>query len=484
MLLALATIDKSSGAGDIYEIISERYLAESYGKWDGWPKLVPTLQDRRQLWELLEKELPDREWVFTEDPADDSSRKGIKRQWKRIVDRLNGMLFDGDGNLITSELENLFGKIQERLAFVQITLDMEDDANAIFGKLNAKGQPLGLSDLVRNEVFGRFRKPEHAEAFHAKRWDSFEKQFPENWLDQYFTQFAYIKFRGDCTRAQAYPKLQSAWVSEKKDAYMILDELGEYVPEYTSLIEYDEIPGVPVDVNAYVDRFSRMPRTTVTWPFLMQLVHATRNGGIDKKKAASCLRMVESFLVRRAIVGWEPTGLHVIFKSLWHQSKGDPSRVMDKIVTRTIKYPYDDEILDSLTSEPVDRRAITPYVFQELERHIRAANKFDPAPKAKATLEHILPRAMSDEWKKRFNKDEHAALVGTIGNLTPLSEKQNKSVKNDPWAEKKKRYKGSHWVVSQELATFPDWTAHVIRDRNRKIADWFVIRWPELDHCS
>jgi hypothetical protein len=169
-----------------------------------------------------------------------------------------------------------------------------------------------------------------------------------------------------------------------------------------------------------------------------------------------------------------------LFKTLWEKTKGAPDGVLAKIVTRTIQVPTDLDIRQSLFEEPVDTRVILPYIFEEYERAFTATRKYDLA-KTAATIEHIAPQNLADGWKKVLSPQEHAKLVGLLGNLAALSEKQNKSLQDQSWDEKRKRFKGSDFKATQVLASKRTWNADAILTRTTEMTKWIVARWPPLD---
>jgi hypothetical protein len=389
-------------------------------------------------------------------------------------------LIDEGKKLVKDELDRILQSVQEYLRVICITLEVHDDANGIFSRLNAKGVPLELADLVRNEVFSKFASDdsEKAEAFYAKQWHPFEKEFPRDSLNGFFPIYAYIIFKGRVTKTAAFPMLQEKWKEEKP--ITILAELQKYSPYYWALTEFKRHRELSRELNGQIERYSRMPRTTVTWPFLIETLRAAAEERLDLQDALKSLRIVESFLVRRALLGIEPTGLHAVFKSLWEKTRGKPLAVLEKVVTRTIQCPSDMELRKALMSEPVDTRVILKYVLEEYERDFVKANKFDPIPAVALTIEHILPQNLTKLWKRQFSTQEHRKLNGMLGNLTPLSEGQNKSLRDQVWSEKRKRFKGSNFKSTQDLANKLDWTPKVIRARTRVLADWVIDTWPSL----
>lgn len=488
VLVALAHIAASNGDTQSSQYISRKLLAETDSdQYSGWPKLIPTLQDRRSLWGILESHVGDvGDWDFTADPAESHKRRPdlLSAQWERILNHYTEALMGDDGVFLQEEFNRILSNVQRNLTFICITLDAADDANAIFSKLNAKGVPLQLADLVRNEVFSKFphEDPGKGERFYEKSWRPFEATFPPKSLDQFFPIYSYIKFKGGVTKAEAFPRLQREWSSLKPKR--ILADLRTYSPYYSSLVHYSPVDRLEEELNAHIERFSRMPPTTVTWPFLIEVLRAAQDARLSKAKSVKCLSMIESFLVRRSLVGLEPTGLHTVFKSLWEKTKGDPSKVLGRIVTRTIQCPDNDTLLEVLTQLPSDTRKVRYYVLEEYERWFIKANKYDPLTDRAATLEHVLPQNLTETWGKVFSTEEHARSVGLLGNLVPLSEKQNKSVKDAPWGTKRERYRGSNWKTTQKVARGKTWTPKRIDNRTEELAKWIVKRWPAISSYS
>jgi len=483
LLAAFAKIAREHGDADSSQFIAATYLAESKSpKFADRPKLVPTLQDRSSLWEILSSNVPEIDWKFSDDPAEErrNASDNITPQWRRMVKYCESAFLDSEGTFLKDAFETALRSIQENLKLIVITLEEGDDANAIFSRLNAQGVPLELADLIRNEVFSKFGPDEakKAEKFYMTAWQPFEKRFPSASLNQFFPVYSYIAFKGKVTKSAAFPNLQEKWQKSKPGP--ILSDLEKYAPYYISLEKFEENKSLSADLNAQVERFSRMPRTTVTWPFLIETLRAAAEKQLDVSTASRALRIVEAFLVRRSLMGVEPTGLHAVFKTLWEKTNGEPAAVLKKIVTRTIQVPEDGKIRASLSTEPVDTRVILKYIFQEYERDFTSTHKYDLAPTV-ATVEHIAPQNLSVEWAKVFSETEHKRLVGLIGNLAALSEKQNKSLQDESWAEKRKRFKGSDFKTTQALAEKNQWNARTIWARTQELTEWIISRWPPLE---
>jgi hypothetical protein len=456
------------------------YLASAAGSYRGVPKILPTAQDRKQFYSLLRRDLNCIAWNFEDSPADETSRKtALNEQWERIKHYLEGRFFDAKNRLLLKRLEEFKEKILGYIELVQITLEPRDDANAVFSRLNFDGVRLSTADLVRNDVFSRFKPHQQSAAkkFYDEKWAVFEKSFPKNSFEQYVSIYAQIKFKGNCPKSKAFPMLQESWKS--KGALAILNELETYTGIYSSLIDFKPIVEFDKQVNEQVRRFSYMPKTTVTWPYIVQVLHAFKNSETSKKQTLESLHMVESFLVRRAINGLEPTGLHAVFKSLWNRAGADKKSLVDKITTSTIKCPGDSDLYRTIMSENMYKRQIIKYLLIQREVSHNKLHGYDNATED-FSAEHVMPRNYSGQWKTLVTKEEHDALVNLIGNLVPSTTEQNSKVKDGSWEAKKKILAGSNWKTTQQACLTKRWDKREIQRRSKDFYTWAINEWPEL----
>ena len=464
--------------GDALTLI-QTYLAFSAGKYNGMPKLLPTVQDRQQLYTILEDEIGQIPWNFGSDAADNSSRrKGISNQWKNIQKHFDEGFYDSKDRLITKRLEKFKDNLFNYIEYIQVTLDPEDDANTAFSKLNFQGISLSVSDLVRNDIFSRLDSDKKAaDIFYTKVWSPFEKSFPGNSFDQYITIYSTIKFKGRTTKARSFPELQKSWASKKPAA--IIKDLKIYADIYSSLIDYNPVPGVHKDINEMIRRFSFMPKTTVTWPYVLQLLNSVRDNNSSKKQVINCLSIVESFLVRRAIVGLEPTGLHAVFKGLWNKAGPDIVKLRENIVTATIKFPTDLMVKEALKHENMYKRQITKYILIQREILFNKKKGYDNAIES-FSAEHVMPKNRVGQWAKDFTPRMHRDYLNSIGNLVPLTKKQNSDIKDFDWNKKKIKFKGSNWKLTQKLSSLKKWDEAQIKRQTKEISTWILSEWSKI----
>jgi hypothetical protein len=480
LICGLAWAYMKGGRDEDATTLAQTYLAFAAGKYKGMPKLLPTVQDRRQLFDILQNDITCIEWNLKGESIDEhSSRHGISSQWENIKWEFSELFFAEDGEFLKENIDEFYERLISKIVFIQVTLEATDDANTVFSKLNYEGVKLSLSDLVRNDVISRV--PDNCkdalDKFYDSTWKPFEKAFPRNSFDQYITIYSFIKFNGLISKSRAFPELQKKWITSNPTS--IVAEMNVYADLYCALVEYNAIKGINEQVGERVHRFSLMPKTTVTWPYILELLNACRDGVASKKQTLQCLSIVESFLVRRAIVGLEPTGLHAVFKGLWGKAGADPKKLKEKIVTGTIRCPNDQQIRETLSSGDMYSRKITKYLLIQRELHFNKENGYDNATED-FTIEHVLPQSLTADWLDWFNREDHKALLHTIGNLVPLTKGQNGRIKDLDWANKKVVIKGSNWKITQNAAAARTWDKGQIQRRAKQFADWAVEEWPDI----
>lgn len=134
--------------------------------------------------------------------------------------------------------------------------------------------------------------------------------------------------------------------------------------------------------------------------------------------------------------------------------------------------------------------SIIRYFLYEYETYITNENEapktlypkdiFRKDEKDKVSIEHIYPQTPTDSYWvnnfKGYSEKQKKNLNGTLGNLLPLSLAINKRLQNNPFPQKKERYKdGSHSEV--EVSRYEDWNPENILERGKKMLNFMADRW-------
>jgi hypothetical protein len=187
-----------------------------------------------------------------------------------------------------------------------------------------------------------------------------------------------------------------------------------------------------------------------------------------------CLNSIESFVVRRWVCAIPTNQLKRIFLQAVKSFTG----------TNTLSW-----LRDNLSSGPAGRRWPRDEEFKQAWQHYkvysasrrcklildaleRSYGHKEPAVLDDASIEHVMPRTLTDKWRAMIAVDVdptkiHDSLVDTIGNLTITD--YNPELSNLPFEEKKKIYAASHYSLNGYFSSCPSWGAKQIEDRANEL---------------
>jgi hypothetical protein len=371
--------------------------------------------------------------------------------------------------------------ILDSMSVVQIDVSDPTNGPKIFDSLNSNQEPMTIGDLVRNEIFSKVAEahPTTIESIDNAHWRPFYDRFQQdstNLFDSYFFPYGLIQ-DPNLKKSEVYTSLKKAWHGIN-DPAQIIGQLATYQDAFIDIMTGSNRQGLPSGVH---QRFKDLylagaPRST--YPFLMQLSRAVQLTTVDESAAIEVMEVVESFLVRRALCGHEPTGLHAVFKKLWNESEDNltVTRVAELIrLHKTVVWPTNEEVQRAIEARPLYGVAVTAFVLLQYDRSLGGDQPSDVP-----WVEHVLPVSPDPEWFKVFTKEQHSQLKDLLANLLPLSQQMNQSLSNGPFSAKRGRYiSDSMFKSARKLAEDnKEWTPDSLQMRSLELADWAVKRWP------
>ena len=483
-LLAASLEWQSHGHLDEATAIAEEFLISTRTRTRGEPRFYPTIPNVPEFSALC-RELRI-QWRLP---------PGSKYKPGRMTHALNIARSEvrdrcgSDEGFDGASLRALVLTLVDKVEIAVINIAERHQPNEVFDRLNRAGQVLTVGDLVKNEIFRRLNADAPtAIDLYNEHWKPFEDSFADKKkLDDYYYPFT-LTVDETATVAGSFRALNTHWDETIRDesdpattAEVIIEDLSRFVDEYNalaSIAEYDNSH----EISELVARLARMPAPRVTYSFLIQLLWAQRHGALNAAAAAACLRIVESFLVRRAFSGREPTGLHAVFKGLWKKNSGNPESLVGDLQTRTIDFPDDEQIKRDIIGKPFYGRRLGRYVLAELEIASHRTNPFTLEQLQNITVDHIAPRSLKGKWREHFPDDaeDRGLLVDLLGNLIPLSQSDNSTKGTSDWPEARSRlgnetiYRTARTVLNE----YDEWGPDQIRERTETLAAQAVERWP------
>ncbi|GAB4196384.1 MAG: hypothetical protein OHK0013_03570 [Sandaracinaceae bacterium] len=425
-------------------------------------KLLPTQQERdRDTFRALV------------DGGDAPANARMARAVAYFRERLAGT--DSEGEPI--DLERVIATLATRLTVVSIHLAETDDPYLIFESLNAKGTPLTQADLIRNYLLLRLRTQDQ-ERLYRSLWMPMQNLLGTEHLTEFMRQ--YLMLGGDEVASSSIYAVLKKRLYDIDDAKMP-DELARM---QRASVLYARIVGVSSDGDAAIaSRLARLRRwgVSVANPFLLRLLDAHASGTVTAQDVASCLDIIESFVVRRAICNVPTNQLKRIFLALTKTftAEGTPAWLAKTLASGTAgrRWPKDDE-LDAAWqtyrayAASIDRCKL---MLETLENSYQHRERVDPST---ATIEHVMPQTLTDEWRACLGPDAtavHERWLHCMGNLTLTA--YNPELSNSPFTVKRERLRESHFELSRWIAQQETWTAAEIEARGKALAEKAKTIW-------
>lgn len=444
-------------------------------------RIVPAFADRSQfriIWDrinspsILQDKLADVQLLLP--PPSGSAEGELISQYERILRHIKSELsVDPDNSL--EHLREMLGIVTGHLSFVHLKLTDASAATKIFERLNFRGVKVGVVDLVRNEVFASLAEdPVNAQRVFDHIWSPFEAAFVGR-AEHFF--FPYCLIQDSNTRkSELFMQLRASWKGLAPE--QMINDMKPLQGPFLAIDQTGYQSGSK-EISRRLNRLVRLRRPASVYPYVMSMLLEYERSSIKEKTVVELPDALESFLIRRAIVGLEPTGLHAVFKGLWGQMKNhNVSEFKRQIKARpTIQWPSDGDVKGAIEKRALARANVCGYILVEYDQSLKGDN-----PPLLPTIEHILPQTLGEgsEWAKVFNKEQHKHMKDLLANVVPLSSPLNSSLQDSPYNVKKARYKKeSMFTTPRALADkWTGWNPKSIEQRTKVLADWAIARWP------
>lgn len=396
--------------------------------------------------------------------------------------------------LTLTELSDAIEKLQ--IISIELKPDQGDDPQLIFESLNSTGLALEESDKIRNYILMGI-PADQQEHLYRNYWYKIER-LAQNNLEDFIFNFLMIH-AGKVKSNQIYKAFKD--FAKDKNNESILSSLLKYATIYNKLITHDfDDP----QANLIKERIDRLNITTPT-PFLMSFYNLYVEKQWPIEELRNVLSVIESYLLRRTICGYQTNALRSMFAGL-HQ------RIMKLIGTNDISYssvmiyllknmsttfPNDEMFKQAFGESAVYnlRPYIRSYILDRLERKnnaetINVFEKLQTVQKneKRFSVEHIMPQTLNEAWVGELGGDLskattiHDKWVHTIANLTVTA--YNSELSNSSFAKKKELvYNDSTLHLNKFVRSKDQWTETELKERRDILVNDALELWqyPETD---
>ncbi|HEY2802239.1 MAG TPA: DUF262 domain-containing HNH endonuclease family protein [Chthoniobacterales bacterium] len=481
-------------------------------------KLCPTNLDRKQFTDVIDSASKDE--INKRHPR-------VRRKYQRRDDPRPKMIecyfFFYEQLLAFMKTEDHKQELPERVAImhealrgalqvVTVELEGDDDPQVIFETLNARGEPLLPSDLLRNFIFLRAaQKNESQQDLYDEFWLPFDDEFwrtlekqgrllrPRS--DIFLQHYLTLHRRQEILISHLYSEYKD-WIKGANPFPTVKEELanlGKYRTCFRELIQPD--PNTPIGrFSAFLKIFD----LSTVYPLVLGMMGAE----LVEEELGGMLEDLESYILRRAVCELGTKNYNRFFLAVLSKlAKSSFSRqnLRAALVEQkgdSVVWPDDARFKQAWLSKPA-YHSVGPgrvqYALREIERRLHQPRAERIEILSALTVEHVLPGEWIGQWpfangnrgvtwfeqfdKSRSDDDVEATAKrdrakNTFGNLTLLTQPLNSSVSNSAFLIKKPEIlKNSALALNRYFQDKEAWDESSIAARGEALFTHAVAKW-------
>lgn len=449
--------------------IRNYYLINTLETEDRKYKLLLSKNDRNTYISIIEQK---------EYPKDLSVR--IKDIFEYFTNKIN--------KLSENDIQNLCLGLS-KLFIVDISLNRDhDNPQLIFESMNSTGKDLSQADLIRNFMLMRL-DGETQKRLYEYYWRPMELEFGQEAYSSYFDSFMrhYLTMKtGNIPKIdEVYEEFKNYFYNSQRDNEEELKELKKYAAYFCAMALDKE------EDRELKEAFSdlRELKVDVSYPLLLEIYNDYKIGILSKNDFIEIIKLIESYVFRRAVCGIPTNSLNKTFASFGKSIKKEKYLESVKAhfnnMTSYRRFPNDEEFVTELKYRDLYNFRSRSYWLRRLENHDRK----ERVNVSEYTIEHILPQNnnLNRDWRQALGPDWEKIqqkYVHTIGNLTLTGYNSEYS---DKFFTDKRDMKGgfreSPLKLNKGLANLDTWNEETILQRAESLAKEALKVWlyPNLD---
>ena len=387
------------------------------------------------------------------------------------------------------------------LRVVAIYLDPHEKEHAIFESLNARGEPLTEWDKIKNYLL--YKADEDPSLSQESFFEQYLDEFDDPWWRQLvgrgvqrpqgdvFVDYWLEAQNGTSVAVRRVFREFQRYVDARSDR---LEEIMRQLKEDAGYFRQSEAPEAVVQTREGLFHTRRRAMEAgAVWPLLLKI----KNLGLDKAEEEACFLLLESYLVRRLIAGYQARSYDQVGLELISVLPGNSSlgRASEAMRSRLLSYSESANLWpnDAATTEGVLHRSLPRYaqrlVLAAIEKSLIPTMAGNPDLPPGLHVEHLMPKSWRLEiWPLPSGMDRDQAeerrkrAIPSLGNLTLLNGSLNSSISNGAWTVKRKAIEESDnlFLNRRLLDDFRDtWTEEDIQQRGNWMADIITKTWPQ-----
>jgi len=310
-----------------------------------------------------------------------------------------------------------------KLVIVDLSLDRtQDNPQLIFESMNSTGLGLSQADLIRNYIL-MGQGTEQQNMLYKNYWQPMEQNFGQEAYAEYFDAF----MRHFLTaKTGEIPNIREVYDAFKKFEHGSQGNIQDLVADIHAYASYYCAMALGTESDAALKQAFqdlRELKVDVAYPFLLDVYNDYKQDRINSEEVLHIVRLVESYVFRRAVCDIPANSLNKTFASLSRTLKKD--RYLESIQATLLllpsyrHFPSDEEFKRKIKTRNLYNFRSRSYWLRRLENHDRK----ERVMVEDYTIEHIIPQNenLSKEWQDELGPDWKRIRdewLNTLGNLT------------------------------------------------------------------
>lgn len=464
---------KKSGDDQAAEGLEDSYLWVEDADFHKHQKLELNSLDNSQYRRILNGDKPRQ------------SESNLKEAVSYFSERIN--------ELSDEEVNRLRKRLLNSITLVTIECSNQESAFRLFETLNDRGLELSAVDLMKNYLY------QQAAANTAVNSNAIREDWEEiidriryevDKPHRFFIHYMLFADEPDITETISQRTLYDRFkkvVSEEIPASSI--SLEKYISDMAdATFLYLDIINAEIDLygSAGNDRINQILSDLERLGFTQERTYlmGVFSNITSATEAARALRLIEAFIIRtrftNSITGTKLNELYATLCSEGFDKHDSVGYLRSQLADQA---PSDDELRAALTSHDFNTGQRAAFVLERIEEeHFRKGSNNRAVPSGE--IEHIAPRQAYTATKYNtwpgylgVGQDDFNNAKDRLGNLTLLEKRLNLEASDNPFDQKKSRYRGSDYKMANAVADYDDWSIDRINQRTSDLAEKAVDIW-------
>ena len=398
------------------------------------------------------------------------SDKLIKEAYNLLYQKLDNYVIDkSDPKTTFNSYFKILNTLTSNFIVSYVKTTTLAKAFVIFETLNYRGQPLQVSDLLKNYYYSMI-DADH-DYLKSKWLDMIdETNRPSKCSSSQYIRYYWNSFNSIARAKDLYGSIVRSQNSNPNfDVFDFLEDLIRCSELYVSMVDFKK-KSIFDDETRSILKLMREANASSFFPLIIAIY---RKQEIDWVKPV--LKAIASMILRNQVLLKMTANSNEIFFAGLALEYTNGEKTIDDLIKNIYSKAMDDSKIESAFKEFSPNQSLAK---QLLFTMYDLKNPGLQIKESDVHLEHIMPKN-KDKWK--ISEDVQKIYHKRFGNMILLYKTDNLSIKNSSYDVKRETYLKSKIEDTRNIGTNNlEWTKTQIESRQDELFNDFVNTWPKL----